>query len=76
MPARYLSGSFNYKTVDGADVGDHLMSLIATARANGVEPVAYLTEYRERLMPKSASATAARAPPRERSEPELEPRTG
>ena len=41
---RYLSGSFNYKTVDGATVGDHAMSLVSTARANGVEPVAYLTE--------------------------------
>ena len=95
MPVRYLSGSFNYKTVDGAVVGDHLMSLIATARANGVEPVAYLTEclrchedlaanpdaylpwtYRERLKPKAASATAARAPPRERSEREMKPRAG
>jgi hypothetical protein len=44
IPVRYLAGSFNYKTVDGAVVGDHHMSLIATARANGVEPVAYLTE--------------------------------
>jgi hypothetical protein len=44
MPVRYLAGSFNYHTEDGAVVGDHVMSLIATARANGVEPVAYLTE--------------------------------
>lgn len=44
IPVRYLAGSFNYKTVNGAVVGDHHMSLIATARANGVEPVAYLTE--------------------------------
>ena len=44
IPVRYLAGSFNYQTEDGAVVGDHLMSLIATARANGVEPVAYLTE--------------------------------
>jgi transposase len=44
MPVRYLAGSFNYKTEDGATVGDHAMSLIATARAHGVEPVAYLTE--------------------------------
>jgi hypothetical protein len=44
MPVRYLAGSFNYHTEDGAVVGDRLMSLIATARANGVEPVAYLTE--------------------------------
>ncbi len=44
IPVRYLAGSFNYQTEDGAVVGDHVMSLIATARANGVEPVAYLTE--------------------------------
>jgi len=44
MPVRYLAGSFNYQTEDGALVGDHAMSLIATARANDVEPVAYLTE--------------------------------
>jgi hypothetical protein len=44
MPVRYLAGSFNYQTEDGAVVGDHVMSLIATARANDVEPVAYLTE--------------------------------
>jgi hypothetical protein len=44
MPVRYLAGSFNYHTEDGALVGDHAMSLIATARAHRVEPVAYLTE--------------------------------
>jgi hypothetical protein len=44
MPVRYLGGSFNYQTEDGAVVGDHVMSLIATARANDVEPVAYLTQ--------------------------------
>ena len=44
IPVRYLAGSFNYQSEDGAAVGDHCMSLIATARANGVEPVAYLTE--------------------------------
>jgi hypothetical protein len=44
IPVRYLAGSFSYKTQNGADVGDRLMSLIATANANGVEPVAYLTE--------------------------------
>lgn len=44
MPVRYLAGSFNYKNETGAEVGDRLMSLVATARANGVEPVAYLTE--------------------------------
>lgn len=41
---RYLNVSFNYKTKNGAEVGDRHMSLIATARACGVEPVAYLTD--------------------------------
>jgi hypothetical protein len=44
LPVRYYAGSFNYHTEDGAVVGDRAMSLIATARANGVEPVAWLTE--------------------------------
>jgi hypothetical protein len=44
MPVRYFAGSFNYHTEDGAVVGDHAMSLVATARANDVEPVAWLTE--------------------------------
>jgi transposase len=44
IPVRYLAGSFAYKTQNGAEVGDHHMSLIATANANGIEPVAYLTE--------------------------------
>ena len=44
IPVRYLAGSFAYKSQNGADVGDRHMSLIATANANGVEPVAYLTE--------------------------------
>jgi hypothetical protein len=44
ITVRYLAGSFGYKTQNGADVGDRHMSLIATANANGVEPVAYLTE--------------------------------
>ena len=43
MVVRYLAGSFNYKTENGAEVGDSHMSLIATARANNIEPVAYLT---------------------------------
>lgn len=43
IPVRYLAGSFNYKNTNGSDVGDLCMSLIATARANRVEPVAYLT---------------------------------
>jgi transposase len=44
IPVRYLAGSFNYQTETGAEVGDRMMSLVATARANGVEPVAYLTD--------------------------------
>ena len=44
IPVRYLAASFAYKTQTGADVGDRHMSLVATANANGVEPVAYLTE--------------------------------
>lgn len=42
IPVRYLAGSFNYHTENGAEVGDQHMSLVATANANGVEPVAYL----------------------------------
>jgi hypothetical protein len=42
MPVRYLSASFNYQTGTGAEVGDHHMSLIATAQANDAEPAAYL----------------------------------
>jgi transposase len=44
IPVRYLAGSFNYQTETGAEVGDRMMSLVATARANGIEPVAYLTD--------------------------------
>jgi transposase len=47
IPVRYLAGSFAYKTQNGADVGDRHMSLVATANANGVEPVAYLTHCLE-----------------------------
>lgn len=43
IPVRYLAGSFAYKTQNGADVGDRHMSLVASANANGVEPVAFLT---------------------------------
>jgi hypothetical protein len=42
IPVRYLAASFNYQTETGAEVGDRMMSLLATAQANGVEPVAYL----------------------------------
>ncbi len=41
-PVRYLAGSFNYQTANGAEVGDRHMSLIASAKANDAEPVAYL----------------------------------
>ena len=44
IAVRYQAVSFNYHTGDGATVGDRAMSLIATARANDVEAVAYLTE--------------------------------
>lgn len=43
IPVRYLAGSFNFKTVNGSQVGDLSMTLVTTAQANGVEPVAYLT---------------------------------
>ena len=43
IPVRYLAASFNYQTETGAEVGDRMMSLIATAHANGVEPVTWLT---------------------------------
>jgi transposase len=43
IPVRYLAGSFNYQTTNGSDVGDLSMTFVVTARANGVEPVAYLT---------------------------------
>ena len=39
---RYLGVSFNYQTENGSGVGDRMMSLIVSAKANGVEPVAYL----------------------------------
>jgi hypothetical protein len=47
IPVRYLAASFAYRTQDGADVGDRHMSLIATANACGVEPVAYITHCLE-----------------------------
>ena len=40
----HRKNSLFYKTQNGADVGDILMSLIATARANGADPFDYLTE--------------------------------
>ena len=43
IPVRYLAGSFNFKTINGSHVGDLSMTLVSTAWANGVEPVAYLT---------------------------------
>jgi transposase len=42
-PVRYLAASFNYQTANGADTGDKGMSLAATARANDVDPVGWLT---------------------------------
>ena len=43
VPVRYLAASFNFQTINGAEVGDRFMSLIVTALKNDVEPVAYLT---------------------------------
>ncbi len=47
IPVRYLVGSFNFKTLNGSTVGDHQMSLTATAKANRLEPVSYLTDCLE-----------------------------
>lgn len=44
IPVRYLAASFNYRSREGAEVGDLYMSVVGTANANGVEPVAYLEE--------------------------------
>jgi hypothetical protein len=89
MPVRYLAGSFNYQSEDGAAVGDHVMSLIATARANDVEPVAYLTECLrchedlanrpQHYLPwvyreRMAQGDSAAAPARQRASPTTEPR--
>lgn len=46
-PVRYLAVSFNYHTANGAKTGDRAMSLGATARANGVDPVAWFTHCLE-----------------------------
>lgn len=43
IPVRYLAASFNYQTINGAEVGDRFMSLIVTALKNEAEPVSYLT---------------------------------
>jgi transposase len=42
IPVRYLATSFNFQTKNGSEVGDAVMSLVQTAHAAGVEPVAYL----------------------------------
>jgi transposase len=47
IPVRYLAASFSFKNQTGADAGDEAMTLIVTARACGVEPVAYLTHCLE-----------------------------
>ena len=41
---RYLASCFNYHTEKGAEVGDGGMSLVATARANDVEPWTWLAD--------------------------------
>lgn len=43
FPVRYLAASFNFKNINGAEVGDRFMSLIVTALKNDTEPLAYLT---------------------------------
>jgi hypothetical protein len=47
VPVRYLAASFNYRTTNGAEVGDRFMSLVITACDNDVAPVAYLTHCLE-----------------------------
>jgi transposase len=47
IPVRYLAASFNFKNQTGADAGDEAMALTVTARANGVEPVAYIAHCLE-----------------------------
>lgn len=47
IPVRYLAASFNFKNQTGADAGDEAMALTVTARACGVEPVAYITHCLE-----------------------------
>lgn len=42
IPVRYLAASFNFQNTNGSEVGDAAMSLTATARACGVEPVTYI----------------------------------
>lgn len=44
---RYLTGSRNYHTERGAEVGDAGMSLVATSRANDAEPWTWLTDCLE-----------------------------
>ena len=52
---RYRKNSSFYKTIHGAQVGDLFMSLIQTARLNGVDPLRYLTALLDNL-----AAVAAR----------------
>lgn len=42
LAIRYRGASRFYKTQSGADAGDRMMSLIATARLHGVNPAGYL----------------------------------
>lgn len=44
---RYRKNSSFYKTLHGAQVGDLFMSLMQTARLNGVDPLRYLTALLE-----------------------------
>ena len=47
IPVRYLAASFNFQTKNGSEVGDAVMSLVQTAHAAGIEPVAYLAHCLE-----------------------------
>ncbi len=44
MAIRYRNNSYFYRTLKGAKVGDVYMTLIFTAKLNGVNPFHYLTE--------------------------------
>ncbi len=69
----HRKASLFYKTQNGARVGDLFMTLIATARLNGVDPFHYLTELQRHAkeveadpadwMPWSYRETLARAKP-------------
>jgi transposase len=55
---RHRKNSLFYKTLDGAAIGDVLMSVIATCAANRVDPFAYLTAVAQRPQSVRASPEA------------------